>query len=99
MFIRLKRVKLADIQFEKQRYSIHCVIVESYRIKGKPPRQRVIKYLGSIREQDLSNPLKRKLFISFIENRIDELSLGIQLATQLKIDLIRKIVRYGRPVR
>jgi hypothetical protein len=98
MFIRFKRVKLAAEEYEQPRYSVHCVLVESYRIKGKP-RQRVIKYLGSIREQDLNHPAKRHQFIRMIEHRIDGLSFSVKFTSQLKLHFIRKIVRYGRPYR
>ncbi len=98
MFIRFKRVKLADSQTQITRYSVHCVLVESFRLKGKP-RQRIIKYLGSIREREFMNHSSRTAFTKRIESKIDELELGPQMTARLKVQLIRKIVQYGRPYR
>ena len=98
MFIRFKRVKLADNHTQLPRYSIHCVLVESFRIKGKP-RQRVIKYLGSIREREFMSHSSRSAFTKRIEGKIDELELGPHVTARLKVQLIRKIVQYGRPFR
>jgi hypothetical protein len=96
MFIRFKRVRLAANQRQAPRYSIHCVLVESYRIQGKP-RQRVLKYLGSIQERALLlSDSTRRDFINHIEHKIDELKFVPRMTAKLKVELIRKIVRYGR---
>jgi hypothetical protein len=97
MFIRFKRVKLSDKNklFSAPSYSVHLVVVESFRLKGKP-RQRVLKYLGSIKEMELRNPTSRKIFLKRIEKKIDEMDISPIESARLKVSLIRKSIQFGR---
>ena len=45
------------------------------------------------------NHSSKTAFIKRIESKIDELELGPQMTARLKVQLIRKIVQYGRPYR
>jgi|GEM_PF-3500311 len=66
MFVRLKKRKpcQSDIMANDVSYSI--VVVQSFWDEQKKPRQKFIKYLGSIKESELKNP-------SAYNNYIDEI--------------------------
>jgi hypothetical protein len=57
MFLRWKRRRLKRYRRGCQAGEeiLSAVIVESRRVDGQP-RQRVVRYIGSIRESDISRP-------------------------------------------
>jgi len=53
---------------------LYAVLVESQRVNGQP-RQRVVRYLGAIREGDISKPLIADGFWSCVDDALTELGL------------------------
>ena len=93
MFVRFKRVTLSPRYGIEHRYSIHAVLVESYRDKGKP-RQRVLKYLASVKERDFFNPAKRTSFLDVVRKRLDQLDLDPRTIAELKVRLFHRSLQY-----
>lgn len=73
MFVRFRRYQL-----RKGGNALRAELVESYRDerKGGGPRNRYISYLGSIREQDCSNPVAQHRFWHSVEARLTRLRLS-----------------------
>src|SRR5215212_3071477 len=57
VFVRWKRTRLKRDRYGSKAGEeiLRAVVVESRRVGGKP-RQRVVRYLGTIRESDISFP-------------------------------------------
>ena len=80
MFLRWKkknrRRKLWESSVDK--LTLSAVIVKSLREDGKI-RQKVVKYLGSIREEQISNPHRRRSFwrkVNQVGNDIEQCFRG-----------------------
>jgi len=87
MFVRFKRVKLARKIGAEDHYSLHAVLVENYRQNGKP-RQQIIAYLGSIQEQHLSDPNRRREFYNLLLNKLRKLNLTPRVLSKVQMNLI-----------
>jgi hypothetical protein len=87
MFIRFKRVKLARKIGLPSEYSLHAVLVESYRQNGKP-RQQIIAYLGSVQEKHLQNQMHRRQFYDLLINKLRDLHLHPRVLTKVQLNLI-----------
>jgi hypothetical protein len=98
MFIRFKRVRLSSQPGLEDRYSIHAVLVESFRKNGQP-RQRVVKYLGACRERDFTNPVKRKVFLEIVRDRLDDLRIHPRIAAGIKVRMFRRSLKFDHPLR
>jgi len=55
-------------------YCLDAVLVESQRIDGRP-RQRFVAHLGTIREQDVTDPRQRVQFWRGVNIRLDEIGI------------------------
>jgi hypothetical protein len=84
MFVRFKRRKLRAAANGAAEYSLHAVLVENNRQKGHS-RQRIIKYLGSIREADFDDAISRKRFFHSILRKLNH--LNIDPAARAKIEV------------
>lgn len=73
MYVRWRRHKRAEKRGE-DRWLLAASLVESQRVGGKP-RQRTICYLGSIREDRLSEVGPRRWFWESAEARFDRASI------------------------
>lgn len=93
MFIRLKKKRLSK-QHGAARFTLCAVLVESYREKGQP-RQRVLKYLGSVRQELFADHDHRRRFFLDLVTRIDQLRLDATSKTKLKMQLARRFARAG----
>jgi len=96
MFIRVKRRELSYRDSESRsesRYSLHFVLVESYRSDGKP-MQRIIKYLGSINSDDLQDRSRRHSFQQKLHKKLDELEIDGHMIAALKMRLVRILLRH-----
>ena len=89
MFVRVKRRKLS----RNLGYSLHAVLVESFRRKGEP-RQKIVCYLGSIRENELPVLTIRKEFTTHAHHKIDSLNLLPHESSKLKISLSKMLYEY-----
>jgi hypothetical protein len=92
MFIRFKKVRLASQYGIEDRYSIHAVLVESFRKDGKP-RQRVLKYMGACREVDFNDPIKRRMFLELVRKKLDNLKLPPTKVAQIKVRLFHRSLK------
>ena len=92
MYIRFKRRKLASKPGHVPSYSLHAVLVESYREDGKP-RQRIVSYLAALPENQFAIDNKRKEFFSKINHRIESLHLDPRTSAAIKVRLIRKFIK------
>jgi hypothetical protein len=98
MFIRVKRRKLISkgaVAPRDSNYALHLVLVESYRSKGKP-LQRILKYLGSIKMDELEIPIVRQQFMSKVGKKLDQLDYDGRQIAMLKMKLVRVMLR-SRP--
>lgn len=73
MFVRFGRYPL-----KKGGSALRAELCESYRDerRGGDPRNRFIAYLGSIREQDCSNPIAQTKFWRSVEAQLARLRLS-----------------------
>ena len=91
MFVRFKRVKLAGKLGFPGEYSLHAVLVQNHRDSKGQPRQKIICYLGSIRERQLYNPSHRTEFLKKMQSKLRELSLTPRDMTRIQMNLINSI--------
>lgn len=105
MFIRWKRHQLKqrrrDFIWNERgervpvmRYSLRCELVESYRNENGKPRLRTKRYLSSIHENKLGNPIKRNTFWFWVDVGLRSLQLTPDEEAKLR-DMIEK--RVPRP--
>jgi hypothetical protein len=91
MFIRIKKRQLVPRGDNGPNdFSIRVMIVESYRQDGQP-RQRVVKYLGSIRKSELRDMNTRKDFVLRLQHKLEdpELDLTYRERTALKLNIVQ----------
>jgi hypothetical protein len=91
MFVRFKRVKLAGKLGFPGEFSLHAVLVENHRDSKGRPRQQIISYLGSIRENSLYNPSHRSEFLKKLQSKLRELSLTPREMTRIQMNLINNM--------
>lgn len=88
MFIRWRKVKLAQKKkdfVENQsgekipviRYSLRCLLLETYRNENKQPRHRTI-YLGAIKESEIAKEWRRQRFWNGVETGLKKANLSIE---------------------
>jgi hypothetical protein len=87
MYVRFK-VRARKSKGRKRLQTYHVVLVESSRQDGNP-RQRIIAYLGSIREEDYLIPVKRYTFLNHLRSKLDRLDLDYWTIWELKVKMIR----------
>ena len=82
MFVRWKRRKTprtklgrAPRRHDDAGDSLYCVLVESQRINGSP-RQKLICYLGSIKESYIERPWVRLVFWEKVRVKLDKIALA-----------------------
>ena len=99
MFIRFKRVKLSRRVGLPDEYSLHAVLVESYRQNGKP-RQQIVAYLGSIQERYLQDKIQMRGFYDLLQYKLRRLNLNPRIMTKVQLNLINtfanKISRHNQ---
>jgi len=93
MYVRIKKRAIRN-RYEITDYSLRFVVVESYRHKSGP-RQRFVKYLGSIRASELVKRGKRHEWLNVLRNRVLEMDLDAEEEAKLSISLIRCVVHGG----
>ena len=97
MFIRFKRVKLSQKIGFPDEYSLHAVLVQSFRQNGKP-RQQIIAYLGAIREGQLRDQTHLREFYDLIQNKLRKLNLHPRELSKVQINFINTFVhKVSRP--
>jgi hypothetical protein len=77
MFVRWKRRALARLPLDgssKPGHVRYAVLVKCVRIEGKP-RQKVVCYLGHIKERDISSTAHRLRFWATVDRTLDALRL------------------------
>jgi len=92
MFVRVKRRKLQRKESGEAEYSLHVVIVENNRERGRP-RQRVIKYLGAIRETAFEEAASRKRFFDRLIRILQSCNLSPKVRAELEVRLIELFSR------
>ena len=88
MFVRIKRRKLASVNPNQRDYSLRFMVVESYRTNGAP-RQRVVKYLGSVRRSEIQSRTQKKEVLDRLNRRLDWEPFSDRQIVELKLSLIR----------
>ena len=87
MFVRWQRRRLKRYRhgYEAGEEVLSAVVVESRRMDGKP-RQKMIRYLGTVRESDITRPRPMSLdrFWTRVDVALDE--LGIRGAARLVME-------------
>jgi len=87
MYVRWKYYLHSD----KSR-SLRPEIVESYRdVLTGMPRNRTIRYLGSFRERDFSNPKALHLYWRLIDEKLSLLRLSPEDEQKLRSKLVQRI--------
>jgi len=91
MFIRLKR-RLLALRTPRSpfQYALDAVCVQSLRKDGKP-RQKVIKHLAQIKEDDLDDPQHQMRFWKQVEQNLDTLGLEPEIRQSLEEKLRKKV--------
>src|SRR5262245_53952066 len=96
MFVRIKRRPITGGGSKIIDHSLRFVVVESYRKNGAP-RQRIVKYLGSIRASQLKGTTAKHQFISEMQRRVRACAFDPMETSKLNVSLIRAVVhRAGR---
>lgn len=80
MFVRWKRKQLKDDRLK------YAQLVKTVQVTGKP-RQKVIKYLGSIRESHLECKDYCKQFWDKVNDNLEKLDLEERTVEQVKFKL------------
>ena len=97
MFVRWQRRRLKRYRqgCDAGEEVLSAVVVESRRVDGKP-RQKMIRYLGTVRESDITRPRPMSLdrFWTRVDGALDE--LGIHGAARLVMESTVK-ARVPRP--
>jgi hypothetical protein len=100
MFIRWKRRKKAEpkqgrLPRRRSRFgdSLYCVLVESLRVSGGPPRQKVICYLGSVDEGDRERLCVRVNFWDRLRRCLDQLQIDAPERTKIEASIERVVSR------
>jgi hypothetical protein len=88
MFVRWKRRRLR----RHQDTAWDAVLVQSVRIAGAP-RQRTVRYLGSIRAQYRTAPAHRQAFWAAVEQRLAPLALEPATRQAVNAQLEQQIPR------
>jgi hypothetical protein len=89
MYVRFKvRARKSKGKGKKALRTFHVVLVESSRESGNP-RQRIVAYLGSIREEEFSIIQKRYNFLNKLRGKLDALDLDYWTIWELKVKMIR----------
>jgi hypothetical protein len=94
VFIRIKFKALNAQAAGLRDYSLRLLIVESYRKKGLP-RQRIVKYLGSIRKKNLRTVADKHNFIEAMKKKVESMEeLNFEQQTRIKLSLVRTIIHF-----
>lgn len=93
MFILWRRYSLKNGEF-----SLRAEIVKSYRDrKTGDPRNKLVMYLGSIRENKISNPIARAYFWLEVNTKISRLFISANEKESISSQ-IRKRIPIGRSI-
>ena len=71
---------------------LSAVLVERYRAGGKP-RQRRVRPLATIREEEVSSPVSQSLFWQAADRQLETLHLEPALRARLEARLARAVKR------
>jgi hypothetical protein len=100
MFIRWKRRKKAATKpghgprrRSQSGDSLYCVLVESWRVRGGVPRQKVICYLGSVDEGDRERLCVRVNFWDRLRRCLDQLQIDAPERTKIEASIERVVSR------
>lgn len=100
MFIRWKRRKKAVTKPGRRPRrrsqsgdSLYCVVVESLRVGGGPPRQKVICYLGSVDDGNREKLWARVEFWDGVLLKLDQLRLGSAERSKIEASIEKIIAR------
>jgi hypothetical protein len=94
MFIRIKQRRLKSS--DDGDFSLRVYLVENRRIKGDP-RQRVVAYLGSIRQSQIKIANQRDHCIHVAAKRIRSISSDFRQHSRLIQSMIKLIVAQRYP--
>ena len=98
MFIRIKRRLLRSTLDRRKDASLRFVIVESYRVAGAP-RQRIVKYLGSVRESVMRDPYQRRMVLARFQSKLENLESDIPYNQIVSLKLSLNRVIYHRTLK
>ena len=76
--------------------SLYAVLVESRRVEGRP-RQKVVKYLAHLNEDQKHDDEHRRLFWERVDEKLATLSLAPRERTEIEEKLSEVIARPGTP--
>lgn len=100
MFIRWKRRKKAEPKRGRRPRrgsqsgdSLYCVLVESLRVSGGPPRQKVISYLGSVDDELRENKFMQLVFWDQVAPKLDQLCLSSEQRIKIEESIGKTIAR------
>jgi hypothetical protein len=96
MYVRIKQRRLKEFDQQGFQVSFRLYVVENHRIQGKP-RQRIVRYLGSIRSSDLNNPAYRQRFLKRVYTRIDSIDEHVKTLVAIKVNLIKALRNFTTP--
>ena len=94
MFVRWKRRPLRRRRgwSPPDEHALYAVVVENYRVDGHP-KQRVVRYLGAIKEGQLIYPLSTDRFWRDVDARLAELDLDAELRAAIEMKLAATVPR------
>jgi len=94
MFVRIKRRPITGGGSRILDYSLRFVVVQSHRKDGVP-RQRIVKYLGSVRASKLKVPNAKHEFMNEMQRKIRSSGFSPLEVSKLSLSLIRAVVHRG----
>ncbi|WP_374027422.1 hypothetical protein ACES2J_12505 [Bdellovibrio bacteriovorus] len=77
------------------KHAYYAIIVEAYKKDGRPA-QRLVRYIGGIREQDLNSPFHRKEFWERADRIMAEMNLAPQMRSSFEQKFAAKVPRPSR---
>jgi hypothetical protein len=102
MFVRWKirvpwRAWYKDFPWRNPGMSFSAVLVRSERVNGKP-RQKIVAYLGHIKEKNLDSKAQRLYFWESVDRPLDALVLSPAERQQIEEEILQRVDRPAREV-
>ena len=88
MFVRWNRRERA----RTGKFLLAALLIQAERRDGKP-RQKVVAYLGSIKEERVPSPYIRKWFWRDVDRRLDSLGLEAEVRQKVEASLVVRVPR------
>jgi hypothetical protein len=92
MFVRWKIRTLRKPHWAQPDQAFYAVLAESRRVNGRP-RQKIVKYLSSIREQEMRSPIYATKFWRQVESALASLVLDPATRQKVETALSRRVAR------